>query len=81
MKNVTTFGKLFCLPLLLLLSINMYKTTTRNALARLGMGTIFLVVDNLKKKSYSFFFAPDETSILPQHVEQVESFGSAQARS
>ena len=47
--NVTTFGKLiglllFCLPLLFLLSINMYTKTTRNELARLGMGTIFLVV-------------------------------------
>ena len=45
-KNVTTLGKLlllFCLPLLRLLSINMYKTITRNDLARLGMGTIFLV--------------------------------------
>ena len=41
MKNVTTFGKLlllFCLP-----PPPMYKTTTRNELARLGMGTIFLV--------------------------------------
>ena len=47
MKNVTTLGKLlllFCLPLLRLLSINMYKTITRNDLARLGMGTIFLVI-------------------------------------
>ena len=49
MKNVTTFGKLigpllFCLPLFFLLSIKMYtQKKTRNELARLGMGTIFLV--------------------------------------
>ena len=50
MKNVTTFGKLiglllFCLPLLHL-SSNMYTKNTRNELARLGMGTIFLVIIN-----------------------------------
>ena len=49
MKNVTTFGKLiglllFCLPLLFLLSINTYTKKTRNELAHLGMGTIFLVI-------------------------------------
>ena len=46
-KNVTTFGKvllLFCLPFLLLLSINCIIKTTRNELARFGMGTIFLVI-------------------------------------
>ena len=32
-----------------------------------------IIVDNLKKKkkSYSLFFAPDETSILPLHVDQI----------
>ena len=45
MKNVTTFGKLL---LLLLFPSSFFlltciKTTTRNELARLGMGTIFLV--------------------------------------
>ena len=34
---------LFCLPLLLLLSINMHTKNTTNELARLVMGTIFLV--------------------------------------
>ena len=48
MKNVITLGKLmrlllFCLPLLVL-SINMRTKTTRNALARLVRGTIFLVI-------------------------------------
>ena len=47
MKNVTTFGKLlllFCLP-----PPPMFKTTTRNELARLGMGTIFLVGERAKR--------------------------------
>ena len=53
-KDVTTFGKLiglllFCLPLLL--SINMYTKKTRNELARLGMGTIFLVSHKYMSKN------------------------------
>ena len=35
---------LFCLHLLLLLSINMYTKNTRNELTCLVMGTIFLVL-------------------------------------
>ena len=47
MKNVITLGKLigrfllFCLSLLL--SVNVHTNSTRNELARLVMGTIFLV--------------------------------------
>ena len=54
MKNVITFGKLisllllFCLPLLLFLSINIHtKKMTRNELSRLAVGTIFLVIINI----------------------------------
>ena len=47
MDNVITLGKLigllFCLPLLLLLSINVHTKNTRNELARLVMGIIFPV--------------------------------------
>ena len=42
-KDVTTFGKLFCLPSSSSFLLTCLKTTTRNELARLGMGTIFLV--------------------------------------
>ena len=50
MKNVITLGKLigllllFCVPLLLLLSVNVHTKSTRNELARFVMGTIFLVI-------------------------------------
>ena len=49
MKNVTTFGKL----LLLLCPSSFFlltciKTTTRNELARLGMGNIFLVMEHAR---------------------------------
>ena len=52
MKNIKTLGKLiglllFCLPLLLLLSINMHTKNTRNELSRLVMGTIFLVYSTI----------------------------------
>ena len=48
MKNVITLGKLigqllFCLSLLL--SVNVHTKNTRNELARLVMGTIFLVMN------------------------------------
>ena len=49
MKNVITSGKLigllllFCLPLLLFLSIDVHTKYARNEFARLVMGTIFLV--------------------------------------
>ena len=48
MKNVITLGKLIRLllssfPLLLLLSVNVHTKDTRNELARLIMGTTFLV--------------------------------------
>ena len=48
MKIIITLGKLiglllFCLPLLLLLSVNMHTKNTSNELARPVIGTIFLV--------------------------------------
>ena len=63
MKNVITLGKLIrlllsSLPLLVLLSVNVHTKNTRIELARLVMGTIFLVIEDvtlfctyLKKKS------------------------------
>ena len=52
MKNVITLGKLICLllsslPLVVLLSINVYTKNTRNELVYLVMGTIFLVYNIL----------------------------------
>ena len=62
MKSYITMGKLialsflFCLPLLLFLSINVHtnKMFSRNELARPVMGTIFLVMDI--REFYLFFF-------------------------
>ena len=53
MKNVITLGKLihpllFCLPFLLL-SISVHTNNTRNELARLVMGCIFLVIGERAK--------------------------------
>ena len=49
MKNVITLGKLIrllltSLPVLVLLSVDMHAKITRTELARLVMGTIFLVI-------------------------------------
>ena len=49
MKNVKTLGKLIrlllsSLPLLVILSVNVRTKNTRNELARLVMGIVFLVI-------------------------------------
>ena len=68
MKNVATFGKLigllfFCLPLLFLLSINMYTKTKRTELTRLGMGTIFLVGERAKRARRYLFMSMESRDI------------------
>ena len=62
MKNVTTLGKLIVLLLfrLLLLSINMYTKNTRNELAHLVMGTIFLFHNEASERSRGSILSSDE---------------------
>ena len=58
MKNIITLGKLIrlllsSLPLLVLLSVNVHTKNTRNELARLVMGTIFLVLHTYLSDQHS----------------------------
>ena len=76
-KNVTTFGKLIgllllSLPLLLLLSVNMYTKNIRNELARLVMGTIFLVIIIMNKSQETTVFSECQklTSAMKQRPEK-----------
>ena len=60
MKNVITFGKLIRLLLssFPLLVLNVLTNNTRNEVARLVMGTIFLVESECSKQS-------EQTVVLP----------------
>ena len=59
MKNFITLGKLirllFSLPLLVLLSVNVHTKNTRYELARLVMGSIFLVGERVSETLSGLF--------------------------